>query len=310
MPLPAVTEPLVCVSIVNWNTPARTLECVAAVARSSWPHRHTIVVDNASRDDSVAQLRAHGADVIVAADNGGFAAGHALAWREAQRRGADAIWLLNSDAIVEEDALSQLVAAWRTHGDAIHGGLPLRRGDDDAVLIDVPEKFLDPAATPRPWRRDRVPRFDAHWHTRAPFRVGAVCGASMLLPLALVARHGWLDPSWFMYCEEIDYCLRLREAGVACWLVPGARAWHARRGSQQGRAAVADVMRYYETRNEIRLARRHAGRAVATVVAAKKFARALATAPFAPARARWLLRGGLDGVLGRRGRTHAPDDAL
>jgi len=302
--------PLVVVSIVNWNTPSRTQACLDAVEQLAYPRLRAIVVDNASRDDSVARLRARGAEVIAAADNGGFAAGHALAWHAARQCGADAIWLLNSDAIVEPDALTHLMAARQAHGDAIYGGLPLRRGGADAAIVDLPEKFLDAAATPRPWRRDRELRFDASWRERAPFRIGAACGASMLLPLALTVRHGWLDASWFMYCEEIDYCLRLREAGIACWLVPASRAWHERRGSQRGREGVADVLRYYEARNEIRLAQRHAGRAAATVVAAKKLARGLATAPFAPARARWVVRGALDGMRGRHGRPHAPDDAL
>lgn len=302
--------PLVVASIVNWNTPERTLECLEAVGRLDYPRLHTIVVDNGSRDDSLARLRGHGATVLHSAYNGGFAAGHAHAWREAERCGADAIWLVNSDALVEPDALAQLVAAWREHGDAIYGGLPLHRGDDGSSTIDLPEKFLDPAARPRPFRRDRTLAFDAAWRERAPLRVGAVSGASMLLPLALLARYGWLDESWFMYCEELDYCFRLRARGVACWLVPRSRAWHARRGSQQGRAGVADVMRYYETRNQIRLARLHAGAATAAVIAAKKIARALAGAPFDLARARWQLRGCNDGLRGRGGRPHAPDDHL
>jgi GT2 family glycosyltransferase len=302
--------PFVVVSIVNWNTPAQTLECLDAIKRLAYPRVHTIVVDNASRDDSVARLQARGATVLRSTTNDGFAAGHAHAWRAAQACGADAIWLVNSDAIVEPDALTHLVAAWHEHGDAIYGSLSLRRGGGDVAWIDIPQKFLDPSALPRPFRRDRPIAFDAGWRERAPLRVGAVSGVSMLLPLALTLRHGWLDESWFMYCEEMDYCCRLRDEGVACWLVPRARVWHTQRGSQRGRAGVADVMRYYETRNQIRLARRHAGRAVATLIGAKKFARALATASFAPVRARWLLRGAIDGMLGRSGRPHAPDDAL
>jgi len=301
--------PLVVASVVNWNTPACTLECLEALRRLAYPRLRTIVVDNGSRDDSVARLRARGADVIAAPGNEGFAAGHALAWHEARRCGADAIWLLNSDAIAEPDALAELVAAWQAHGDAVYGGLPLR-ADGAATRIDFPAGYLDPAASPRAWRRDRPLRLDAGWRACAPLRVGAACGASMLLPLALPARHGWLDASWFMYCEEIDYCLRLREAGVASWLVPRSRVWHARRGSQRGRAGVAALMGYYEARNEIRLARRHAGRATAVAIAAKKLARAAATAAFAPARAHWLLRGAVDGLRDRDGRPHAPDDLL
>jgi GT2 family glycosyltransferase len=302
--------PLVVVSIVNWNTPAATLECLDAIERLAYPRLRTIIVDNASRDDSVARLRARAATVLRSPRNEGFAAGHARAWHEAEGCGADAIWLVNSDAIVEPDALTHLVAAWREHGDAIYGGLSLQRGEGDRAWIDIPQKFLDPSASPRPFRRDRTIAFDANWRERAPLRVGAVSGVSMLLPLALTRRHGWLDESWFMYCEETDYCYRLRERGVDCWLVPRSRVWHTQRGSQRGRAGVADVMRYYEARNQIRLARRHAGRTVAALIAAKKFARALAVASFDPARARWLLRGAVDGLRGRSGRPHAPDDAL
>ncbi|HEU4665012.1 MAG TPA: glycosyltransferase family 2 protein [Dokdonella sp.] len=306
----SVEVPFVVVSVVNWNTPTRTLECLDALDRIEYPRMRVIVVDNASRDDSAARFRALGVEVIRCTDNGGFATGHGHALRAARACGADALWLLNSDAVVEPHALACLVEAWREHGDAIYGGLPLRRRDDGSIVVDFPEKFVAPCAKPRPWRRDRELRFDAHWRERAPMRVAAACGVSMLLPLALVERHGWLDETWFMYCEEIDYCLRLRAAGVACWLVPGSRAWHARRGSQLGRPRVADVMRYYESRNEIRLARQHAGRAVAAIVAFKKLARALALAPLAPRRARWLLRGGLDGMRGRVGRRYAPDDVL
>ena len=84
---------LVVVSIVNWNTPAATLECLDAIARLAYPRLRTIIVDNASRDDSVARLRARAATVLRSPRNEGFAAGHARAWHEAEGCGADAIAL-------------------------------------------------------------------------------------------------------------------------------------------------------------------------------------------------------------------------
>lgn len=307
---PVASAPRVLVSIVNWNTPEHTLRCVHSLAQSSYAASQVVVVDNASRDDSVARIEANGARLLRNPENLGFAAGHEAALQVARSEGADAIWLLNSDTVVEPDALEELVRAWQSRGDGIYGALPLRRDSHGADWIDIPQKCLDIDAVLRPLQRDRDIAFDAGWRARAPLRVGAVPGACMLLPLRIVQVHGWLDTRWFMYCEELDYCWRLRGAGVPSWLVPRARVWHSGSGSQQGRPGVARVMAYYHARNQVELARRYSGRTTMGVVATKKLLRALLALPVDAKRARWLLRGCCDGLRGLMGRRHAPDDYL
>ncbi|MBB5208430.1 glycosyltransferase family 2 protein [Chiayiivirga flava] len=305
-------RPFVVASIVNWNTPQRTLACVAALQASSYRRHRIVVVDNASRDDSVAAIgKAHpDVTVLCAGSNLGFAGGHRLALEQARGWGADALWLVNSDAIVEPDALAALVAAFAQHGSAIYGGMPLSRRDDDATLFDFPAKYLDPHGRPTPFLRDADVVFDATWRHRAPMRVGAVAGSTLLLPLDLVQRHGWLDESWFLHCEEIDYCYTLRAHGVPSYLVPGARVWHEGGGSDAGRSAVADVVQYYRARNEIALARRHGRMFSASAIALKKMLRAAWLARADPARARFVLRGAWHGWRGVTGRTVLPDDHL
>ena len=306
------STPRVTISIVNWNTPEQTLACLQALQTSTYPRSRIVVVDNASRDDSVARIRAIHPNIAIIANtrNAGYAGGHALALQQAQNEQADALWLLNADAAPEPDALAQLVAAWQRLGDAIYGGVVLRARSDGVALFDFPSKFLDPAATPSNWRRDRDVVFDAAWAERAPLRVGAVSGAAFFVPLRVVERYGWMDTSWFMYCEEIDYCYRLREHGVASWLVPQARIRHAGGGSAQGRADVSDALQYYHARNEIALARRYGGRGTALRFALKKLVRGAATWPLRPRRARHILRGAWHGWLGIDGARVAPDEWL
>ncbi|WP_313920490.1 glycosyltransferase family 2 protein [Tahibacter sp.] len=307
---PLALPPLVVVSVLNWNTPALTLRCLRALAACDYPVLRLVVVDNASEDDSVAQIRAAWPDITLlrATENRGFAEGHALALAQARTWNAAALWLLNSDAEPERGALQRLIDAWQAHGDAIYGGAPLCPTVEGRQQLNFPHKYLDAAGRPRPFRRDRRVIYDASWATAPPRRVGAVAGSCLLLPLRLIDTHGWLDPAWFLYCEEIDYCYRLRARGVACWLVPQARVWHAGGGSTTARG-VSDAIAYYHARNEIVLARRHTDRATAGLIALKKLLRALALAVLRPRRAAYVLRGLSDALRGRRGKVVAPERA-
>lgn len=305
-------RPFVVASVVNWNTPERTLACIDALQASTYHRHRVVVVDNGSRDGSVAAIRKAHPDVTVlrAGSNLGFAGGHRLGLEQAQAWGADAVWLVNSDACVEPDALVALVAAFEQHGSAVYGGVPLSRRDDGATLFNFPAKYLDPHGRPTPFLRDADIVFDVTWRQREPLRVGAVAGSTMLLPLSLVQRHGWLDETWFLHCEEIDYCYALRARGVPCYLVPSARVWHAGAGSEAGRERVADVVQYYRARNEIALARRHGRVFSASTIALKKLLRAASLAAANPERARFVLRGAWDGWRRVMGRTYLPDDNL
>lgn len=308
----AAAAPRIVASVLNWNTPELTLRCLDALLSTEEPGLRVVVVDNASRDDSVERVRAaHPAlTLLCRPDNAGYALGHARALAEARSCGADALWLLNSDVEVEAGALRSLLDAWRDHGDAIYGGAPLRRRPDGTVELNFPQKYLDPRGVPRAMWRDRDIDYDTAWREAAPRPVGAVTGSCMLVPLALVERHGWMDPDWFMYCEEIDYCYRLRRAGVRSMLVPRARVWHDDGGSQRGHPRVADCIAYYRARNEILLARRYAGAGTFATTVAKKAARGVLECSQSPARGLRTLQGVRDALCGRRGKTLAPEDYL
>ncbi len=304
--------PLIAVSIVNWNTGVLTLRCLHMLQASSYRNFRVVVIDNASGDDSVARIRSEFPDaaIVQSAQNLGFAGGHELGYRQALAWGAAAIWLLNSDAEPDSEALAHLIAAWQMHDDAIYGAAPLFKSADGSVMLNFPAKYLDPNGRPRALQRDAMVVFDADWRQRAPLRVGTVVGSSMLLPMSLVRAHGWMDAAWFLYCEEIDYCHRLRKNGVPCYLVPQSQVLHRGGGSHRGRPRVEDVIHYYRARNEIVLARRYAGNATAAMIAVKKMLRGAYVGLRRPRRAWLIWRGVRDALIGHMGKTLAPDAAL
>jgi GT2 family glycosyltransferase len=308
----ATTTPLIAVSIVNWNTAILALRCLQMLQASSYGSFRVVVVDNASQDDSVARIRSEFPDVAVvqSAQNLGFAGGHELGYRQALAWDAAAIWLLNSDAEPDSEALAHLVAAWQLHGDAIYGAAPLSKGGNGSVILNFPAKYLDIDARPRALQRDATIVFDADWQQRAPLRVGAVVGSSLLLPMSLVQAHGWMDRVWFLYCEEIDYCYRLRQSAVPCYLVPRSQVWHRGGGSHRSRPPVEDIVHYYRARNEVVLARRYAGRITAALIVLKKILRGANSGLRRPQRGWSIWLGVRDALIGRMGKTRAPEASL
>jgi GT2 family glycosyltransferase len=127
-----MTNPKVCISILNWNGAEKTIACLETVRALDYDNYTVIVVDNASRDESVARIRAAFPDVEVlqAETNLGYAGGHRLALEHVMDRGVDLFWVLNNDTTVRPDALSALVAAYQRWGDAIYGSVTLRADDE------------------------------------------------------------------------------------------------------------------------------------------------------------------------------------
>jgi GT2 family glycosyltransferase len=61
---------------------------------------------------------------------------------------------------------------------------------------------------------------------RSARQVDWLCGAFFLIRREVIDRIGLLDEQFFMYTEEVDYCLRAREAGFATWFFPDAEITH------------------------------------------------------------------------------------
>ena len=108
-----MSAPTVCIVVLNWNRRDDTLDCLASLEGLDYPSRWTLVVDNGSTDGSAEAIeRAYPAvDVIRAGENLGYAEGNNLGLREALKRGADYVLVLNNDTLVARQMLTHLVAA-------------------------------------------------------------------------------------------------------------------------------------------------------------------------------------------------------
>lgn len=237
------------VVIVSWNVRELLASCLRSLfddlARSGL-EAEVWVVDNASTDgtpEMVAETFPD-ADLIASDENLGFAAGNNLAlkailtqpcsWIPGQlhaTRNTPYIWLLNPDTEVLPGATEALFSALETHP---------RTGVAGAKLL-YPDGSLQQSAFrfpglvqlafelfPLPARLYDTPLNGRYPHRlyegKGPFLIDHPLGASMMVRAEAVAQVGLMDEGYRMYCEEIDWCWRMRKAGTCLGQVQGWRA--------------------------------------------------------------------------------------
>lgn len=207
--------------IVNYNGAPWLQSCLESLRRSDHPVR-IIVVDNASRDDSIAIARAmDGVEVIQQSRNIGFGRANNVGIAYALRQGAEYVFLLNQDAEVEPDTIGELHAYMRRHHD-VGVASPVHL-NDSGTLLD--RNFLIYYLAPQ------APEFvsDAYGGELAEsYRLDSVNAAAWLVSRRCLQEVGGFDPIFFMYGEDDDYCARMRYHGFSCHVVSQARIRHAR----------------------------------------------------------------------------------
>jgi len=219
--------PRVAVVIPSWNCLGDLRTCIAALENQTGVELEMMVVDNGSTDGSAGWLAEEGIPHRALPRNLGFAPAVNMGIE-----GTDSPWVLvlNSDAVVEPDAVSRLVAA--LEADPSLGGvqpriLSLIRGrslspDDPNALI----YSLGQALT-----ADGRAREDGIGQPQGSRRIAAreifgVCGAACLFRREMLDLVGGYEEDYFAFYEDVDLNVRARIAGWRFGLVPDAVVWH------------------------------------------------------------------------------------
>ncbi|GBE57315.1 N-acetylglucosaminyl-diphospho-decaprenol L-rhamnosyltransferase [bacterium BMS3Abin01] len=225
--------PDVSIIIVNWNLGQVLRECLESVERHSGGLlTETIVVDNASRDGSpeMVESKFPGVKLLRNNENVGFSRANNQGMRVARGR---YIFLLNSDAVVAADALSSLVAFMDENMELgvcgprvvnVDGTLQVRARGRYPSIATAAGHFL----LPRSWRQ-RVPLISGIYDDEdyaGPRMVDWLSGCALMARREAVESVGMLDAEVFMYCEDVDWCYRMRLGGWKVCYLPAARVMH------------------------------------------------------------------------------------
>lgn len=238
---------MISVIIVSWNARDYLLRCLASLeAYGDGLISETIVVDNASADDSVARVRAEfpTVTIIEPGQNLGFARGNNLGIRLARSK---YLCLVNSDAELLPGCLSTLVTHLEAHPRI--GLIGPRVEGADGTAQDRPRGFptlwnmfclalaLDAL---RPKSRLLGGYLRRAWPIDEIMPAEVLSGCFWLARREAVEEVGGLDENYFMYGEDIDWCRSFHERAWQVVFHPGARAIH-----HGGKSSANAPVRFY-----------------------------------------------------------------
>ncbi|NWG87687.1 MAG: glycosyltransferase family 2 protein [Hydrogenophilaceae bacterium] len=240
--------------IVNFRTADLVVDCLRSLAPQvdDLGGGRVVVVDNASGDrsvetisDAIEQQRwSVWAGIVPLDHNGGFAFGNNAGIRLAmsEPNPPDYVMLLNPDTVTRPEAIRALVRFMDAHPEAGIAGSLLETAeggvDCSAHRVHSPLSELDGGARlgvlSRLLRQHVVsPPIPAQAH-----RCDWVSGASMIVRRSVIEKIGLMDDGYFLYYEEVDYCLRAKQAGWEVWYAPQSRVLHLE-GAATGIKAAA-----------------------------------------------------------------------
>ncbi|HQT93423.1 MAG: hypothetical protein B7Z61_04430 [Acidobacteria bacterium 37-71-11] len=222
---PGAAQVRVGVVIVHFGEKGPTQACLAALQRDrSRTARRVVVVDNGGTLGSGAW---RGAEVVVLRSNPGFGAGANAGVAAFAGEALDAIIVLNNDIEVTDGYIDAAVEALRRPGTGLAAG---------PLYLDRPGGTLWYAGGGVNWLTGTVRQATSATATREERTVGFAPGAAFAVGAEAWRQVGGFDPSYFLYNEDVDLCLRLRRHGWRLLFSPDMVAVH-RLGAVTGSAS-------------------------------------------------------------------------
>ena len=220
--------------IVAFHAGENARRCIEAVQVDA-PDATVYLVDNESCPHQLEPiLRDFPAIVCIPlAENLGFGAAANPGIQRAFAEGATHALLLNDDVYLHTGCLAALVEAAGERGAAS----PWLAGDGDAAY--------------RGGKIDWQKGYAGHQEGATDYLIGGC----MMISRQAWERTGRFDESFFLYCEDVDWCLRARAAGVSLVVVPRELADHD--GGASTGAGHSATWGYWWSRNRIKLVRKH-----------------------------------------------------
>jgi GT2 family glycosyltransferase len=238
--------PVVAVIVINWNGWRDTAVCIRSLSMLGRTNTLIVVVDNASSDDSLEQLKSLKYDfkLIESPANLGFAGGCNLGARVAQDLGADYLFFLNNDAFVEATSLSRLLeTSYQLRDDAVLG--PLVRHSPSKAIQFLGSRQSPIYGTPEWYSTEEMA------YEKAPELIESdfIFGAALFIPAGIWKKVGDFDERYFLNYEETDWCYRAREQGHKSFVLKSAVVYH--KGSASIGGLESPLQIYFMQRNSL-----------------------------------------------------------
>nr|AIA14565.1 Glycosyl transferase family 2 [uncultured bacterium]AIA14850.1 Glycosyl transferase family 2 [uncultured bacterium] len=210
-------QPSLAIQYVNYKTKHYLKDSLLSLvvdAEKSGINYHVYILDNASGDD-LSDLQQDKVTIMTSEVNIGFGAGHNLL---SEQHASDYMLLLNPDTLlVEENTVERMIRSLEQSVDAVALGPCLIGADKKPQAWDHGElDFKSGLYSPKSYWKKRTKKSEVAW----------VSGAASLIKTDAFKNVGGFDKDFFLYKEEEDLLLRLRQSGLKTFYDPSIKVLH------------------------------------------------------------------------------------
>lgn len=250
-------QPKVFIILLNYNGYNDTIQCIQSLNKIDYENYEVVIVDNKSTDDSLGKLKKYiegqkeylkvKHTLIASENNNGFAAGNNIGIKYALKNNCDFVLLINTDTLVEEDFLKELMIPFSNSEEVgISTGKIYYESKRDTFWfaggIFNEKRFY--GAHIGQGEKD-MGQYDEQKN------ISFCTGCLMMIKKQVLEKIGLLSEEYFMYYEDVDYCLKVMEEEYKIVYAPKAKIYHKVSSSTGGEESPFAIE--WNTRNRIRL---------------------------------------------------------
>ncbi len=249
--------------ILNWNGFSNTSACLESIKKAD--HRDVdssvIIVDNASSDDSIKQIKKNYPDIHIVENhaNLGFSQGNNVGIHRALSLGSKYIFLLNNDTIIDKNTIARLVnGAEINNAGIVAPKIYFQAGyeyHETRYAAKDRGKVIWYAGGVIDWKNcygihlgvDEVDRGETKWNQERITDFASGC--AMLVKKEVFEKVGYFDKKYYLYYEDLDFNVRVKKMGYTIRYFPGSFLWH-KNASSSGYSG-SELQDYYISRNRL-----------------------------------------------------------
>lgn len=237
-----MNEAFVSIITINYRQAQITCDLLDSLADIHYAHYETLLVDNGMEQDATSRYQQHlpTVKVINSAQNLGFAGANNLAIQQAK---GDYILLLNNDTIVPKHFLAPMVALMEKRPEVGILSPKIYYYDQPNTLQYAGTARID-LTTGRGTDPAKLSEDQGQYQENKAVELAH--GACMLIRKEVLEDIGLLSEDYFLYYEELDFCMRARQAGWQIYYTADSYIHH-RESSSTGKSSAFKT--YYMFRN-------------------------------------------------------------
>jgi GT2 family glycosyltransferase len=247
-------NPNVCIILVNWNQRDDIVECLQSISKIDYDNYKVVISDNGSRDGSVEEIERLFPEALIIQNrrNLGYSAANNVAIEWAIKNNYKYVFLLNSDTVVHPKMLNEIVgAAEREDAYGVVGPMVLSYYESDRISFAGGKFDLKLGKEKHIFENMNYKNVSL-----APLECDYITGCAMLLRISALTETGLFDDKLFMYCEDTDLCLRMKQKGLRILFIPDGIVWHKIERWVE-RISISPYRAYYSSRNTLYIMKKY-----------------------------------------------------